>query len=93
MASPAYFKIATGDSVREIADAIADVPAVALLSPAEQFDFQFFKSPRRDANESASKRIRLALHWRKANCTWIPQMPVYVFTSESDLEKMGQALG
>lgn len=89
---PSSFDVSTGHSVREIARAIVDQPAVFVLEPGQQQDFVFIANPKRPEVEDYVGRIRFTIHWRKANCTWLWQLPVVVRTRTADLEKMEEAL-
>jgi hypothetical protein len=92
-ARPSSFEISTGHSVRELASAIVDKPAVSIVPPEEERDFVFFENPKRPGDKAYAGRVRLAIHWRKASCTWLRQAPVFVRTSTVDLERMESALG
>jgi hypothetical protein len=39
---PRHYRVSTGDSVREIADAMGDVPPFSVITPGETKDYQFF---------------------------------------------------
>jgi hypothetical protein len=86
-ARPAFFEISTGHSVREIASAIAEVPAVSILEPGQQWDFPFFENPKRPEEKSYEGKIRFTIHWRKASCTWLKQVPKFVSTTVNDLKR------
>jgi hypothetical protein len=89
---PKTFEISKGHSVREIAGAITDMPAVSILAPDEVWDFPFFPHPKRPDEKDYDGKIRFAVCWRKASATWLWQIPVFVFTSVRDLEKLESAL-
>ena len=88
---PNYFRVATGTSVKQIARAISRVPVLTVLPPNEQTELQLFQSPNRGADAKPA-RVFIFVYWRKTSYTWLPQIPVLVLTSTSDLEKMGQGL-
>jgi hypothetical protein len=88
---PRHYRVSTGSSVREIADAIVDAPSLSVITPGETKDFQFFESPKRAVEEHPFSRVRFVIRWRKANATWIRQIPVWVLTSKADLERMVEA--
>ena len=92
IARPPAFDISTGHSVSEIALALVDLPAVSILEPGQHRDFVIINNPKRMDIQGYTGRIRFAVHWRKASCTWLRQMPVFVRTSTVDLEKMEKAL-
>jgi hypothetical protein len=91
-ARPAFFEISTGHSVREIANAIVEVPAVSILEPAQERDFPFFENPKRPEEKTYEGQILFTVHWRKASCTWLKQVPKFISTTAYDLRKMERTL-
>jgi hypothetical protein len=91
-ARPRTFEISKGHSVRAIAKAITDVPAVSILEPDQVRDFPFFQNPKRSDKEAYVGKICFAVHWRKASSTWLWQIPTFVRTSMNDLEELESAL-
>ena len=91
-AKPRSFEISTDHSVRGIAGAILNRPSFAVLTPGAEQDFPFFRSPKREGDKDYTGRIRFSVYWRKCSSTWLPQVPIYVFTSTSDLEQIAESL-
>jgi hypothetical protein len=83
---PAIFKVSRGSGVKEIVQALTDRPAVTIIVPGDQWKFQFMKGPY--SGEESIGRIHVLISWRKSNCTWLPQVPVWLSTTKRDLDRM-----
>jgi hypothetical protein len=92
-ASPRSFEISKDHSVRGLAGAISDKPSFAILPPGAEQDFPFFRNPKRVGEKDYAGRIRLLVYWRKSSSTWLRQVPIFVFTSTEDLERIAESLG
>jgi hypothetical protein len=91
-ASPRSFEISKDHSVRGIAGAILNEPSFAVLEPRGELDFPFFRNPKREGENEYTGRIRFSVYWRKSSSTWLRQIPINVFTSTDDLERMAKSL-
>jgi hypothetical protein len=83
---PGIFKVSKGSGVKEIVQAIIEGTAVTIIAPGEQWKFQFMKGPHRE--ERPIGRIHVLIRWRRSNCTWLPQVPVWLSTTQRHLDRM-----
>jgi hypothetical protein len=89
---PRLYQIAKNDSVKAIAEAEVYDTFAAVLQPGEQMDFPAFPS---QAGRATAPDIRgscaVVISWRKATCTWLPQIPICLFTSMRTIEQLKAA--
>src|SRR4051812_36505032 len=45
------------------------------------------KLPAPISDEPDTRKMLIAVHWRKSTCTWLSQMPEFILASASDLSR------
>jgi hypothetical protein len=85
---PTIFKVSKGSGIKEIANAITDTLGVTIVVPHDAWRFQFLKGPYGSDLKSPVGRIHVWMSWRKSTCTWLPQVPVWLSTTQRDLDRM-----
>ena len=86
---PRLYQIAKNDSRKAIIEAEVHDTFAAVLQPGEQIDFPVFPSQvGRSMAPDGWGPCAVVLSWRKATCTWLPQIPVCLFTSVRTIEQL-----
>lgn len=88
-AHPPTFNIATDDLVHAIVSGMIDRLPPSVIDPQGKRDFLVFMHPTPPDN-ARSQRVRFVIHWRKASSTWLPQFPVFPFTTTADIRNMAK---
>jgi hypothetical protein len=89
--TPRLYEIAKDDSVLGITEAQFK-SFMTVLQPGQQMDFPVFpsKSGRATGAESWGP-CGFVIFWRRATSTWLPQIPVCLFTSRHTIEELKSA--
>lgn len=83
------YGIAKGHLPRDTAEAAARIDVNVLLRPGETHDLLI--NDRRDQSKDAPSRwVLFLIYWRKTS-TWLPQVPVWVWTSTGYIERSAAA--
>jgi hypothetical protein len=88
-AYPSTFKIATDHSVHAIVSGVIDRLPPSVVNPQRERDFLFFMHPT-PPDDSPKQRVLFVIHWRKASSTWLPQIPIFLFTTTVDIRNMAK---
>jgi hypothetical protein len=89
---PRHYRIAKNHSSKAIVEAELSDTFGAVLQPGEQMDFPAFPSQAgRVAVRNSRRPFAIVISWRKATCTWLPQIPVRLFTSMHTIEQLKSA--
>jgi hypothetical protein len=89
--SPRLYEIAKDDSVLGITEAQFK-SFMTVLQPGQQVDFPVFRSKSGRALAAESRgRCAFVISWRRATSVWLPQIPVYFFTSMHAVEQLKSA--
>src|SRR5216683_1098393 len=88
---PRFYEIAKNDSPLGIIEAQFG-SFMTVLPPGGQMDFPVFRSKSGRARAVESwEPCAFVISWRRATCTWLPQIPFCLFTSMRTIEQLKSA--
>jgi hypothetical protein len=85
---PGVYSLAEDAEVRSFVRAAAGSVPYFMLKPGE--DKELILAPNFKDNlplELTPQRITIRIAWRRGNATWLPQLPVYVWTSTQTVRR------
>jgi len=67
----------------------ANVLNIVLLRPGQEHDLAIIDRRKdEDARKNISRRVCFCINWRKNSSTWLPQLPVFIFTSIAGIQRI-----
>jgi hypothetical protein len=67
----------------------ANILNVVLLRPGQEHDLAIIDRRKdEDARKNISRRVCFCIYWRKNSSTWLPQLPVFIFTSIAGIQRI-----
>jgi hypothetical protein len=64
-----------------------------LLRPGQEHDLAIIDGPLKDEDVrgNISRRVCFCIYWSKNSSTWLPQLPVFIFTSIASIQRIAAA--
>jgi len=91
-AYPRVYDVAKDRSVKAtITDTALKRDVRVLLRQNEELDLPIFPNRNEMPEGSATRRFCFFVFWRKTSSTWLPQVPVMIFTSTDYIKEIGAA--
>ena len=83
-------------SARAILEAAFNIDVNVLLSQGDKCDLPIFEASKpveapKDQRNVAERPFRFVIYWRKTSSSWLRQVPVVIWTSTRDVERIAEA--
>jgi hypothetical protein len=90
------YNIAKDHSARAILEAAFNIDVNVLLSQGDKCDLPIFEASKpveapKDQRNVAERPFRFVIYWRKTSSSWLRQVPVVIWTSTRDVERIAEA--
>jgi hypothetical protein len=94
------YAVAKNRDIKSISAALGDTTVEGanvlnlLLRPGQEHDLAIIDGPLKgeDARGNISRRVCFCIYWSKNSSTWLPQLPVFIFTSIASIQRIAAAI-
>jgi hypothetical protein len=96
---PAIYAVAKNRDIKPTMAALGDTTVeganvlnIVLLRPDQEHDLAIIDRRKdEDVQKNISRRVCFCIYWRKNSSTWLPQLPVFIFTSIASIQRIAAA--